>query len=210
MSTSFTEQEVRDTFSSHTKSNALAVSNKARWVAMRKEAVRLGIVTPQGHDHGRAIRDGYDAPRQYSEAELLARSQFSEAECRRLLTSHSTGAVADNLAELKKNSPQRYATLVLAASSYGLDGLPSVEQAEQRLSSVPPVVFPTGVEDWYTTSFEMRTRLGLPERVSRDSFNAAIKTLVQLEEADKAAEVRSEAQRVIAEEGGSAVQQGAE
>ena len=89
--------------------------------AVRAASVQHGLVDVQReHPLAQNMREqaAKNAPRQYSDDELLARASFSESECRQLLTKRANDPGL-NLGDLAKDSA-RYAKFKTAAISYGL------------------------------------------------------------------------------------------
>ena len=90
--------------------------------AVRTTSVQYGLVdAPYEAPLAKHYREqaAKNAPRSYSDAELLARAAYSEDECRALLTRTGNEGNANNLTKLAEN-PAEYAKFKTAAISYGL------------------------------------------------------------------------------------------
>ena len=98
--------------------------------AVRAVSVQYGLIDAQReHVWARNVREqaAKNAPRSYSDEELLARAAFSESECRELLTKKANDP-GQNLGDLAKDKAQ-YAKFRAAAISYGLLAAPSAPGA---------------------------------------------------------------------------------
>jgi len=178
---------------SGTRSNALALANKPLWLEKRRAAIEAGILQPQDRDVLRAHRAEWDrqaAPRQYSREELTARARWPEEVVKKLLVrSDYFGAQVSfrSLAELKETDPKGYAQLQLAAASFGIGGK-SIEQAEETVRQASKPLAHQEAPLTFLASPEMVRKLGFKEGelLSKKTFENAIDTLYQMEEAAKA------------------------
>ena len=179
-----------------------AAANPARYQVARQLAKDHGRIGTTAHEKLVEVRDGWNkdaGPRQYAEETFLSRGRWPESVAKATLTDGKA------LTDLQRDDPRAYAQLILAATSYGLSTSKTEAQALARvreLNSTPEIK----IEQTFIPSRDMVSRLGLPadERLSLDSFNAAICSLVKLEEADKAAAVSAKAKQEIEAEKGAA------
>jgi hypothetical protein len=174
------------------KSNpALYKSLRDEWQAQPKGPA------PSAHDRGKAIRENWDKqvrPRTHSPEELGARGRWSQADV--MATS-----AADAL-KLKEANAAAYYELELARSSYGLPSSRSVEENLDRLRNATRTPNTNTEPDTYAVSREMIEKLGFKsgERISRETFNNAISTLVRLEDEEKARAISERAKQIIEQE----------
>jgi hypothetical protein len=151
------------------------------------------------------VREGWNkdaGPRQYAEETLLSRGRWPEP------VAKATLADGKALSDLKRDDPRAYAQLVLAATSYGMATSKTEAQALDKvreLASVPEIT----VEPTFQPSCDMTRLLGLPadQRLSLDSFNAAVVALHKIDEEAKARAISAKAAAVIEQEDAAAVTQ---
>jgi len=125
--------------------------NPALYAAIRKQAVADGLVgvPPVPYSNWRMPKE-----RKFSDQEIIARSKFSEEECRSIFCKANSGD-QNNAGNLFKNDPQKYAEMRAAAVSYGL--IPATQPAP-IVHTDKPATEPEGV----VLSDDNADRLNLP------------------------------------------------
>jgi hypothetical protein len=125
--------------------------------------------------------------RTYSEQELLARNEWSIERLQSEI----------NITEISKDRAA-YCRYNLARSSYGLPGALPIETALQRLEAAKPEE-QIPAADTYKIWGTMAEALNLPPGTELDleSFNAAIRATVAIDEAAKARVIKEKAQAIL-------------
>lgn len=156
----FSEKTVKTYFGrdSSAAASQLKRENPSLYAAIRQQAQRDGLVGPATIAVGlaAAVLDYNERHKQpeLTVEELRARAAFSQADCESYLkrSGQATG-FADNLASLKRDNPEKFRLLKIAARSYGL---PVSDVQETKPQAKEP-------EPMFPLAEPLRSRFHLPE-----------------------------------------------
>ena len=176
----FSEKTVKTYFGpdSSAAASQLKRENPSLYAAIRAQAVADGRVGPATRAVGLAKMkldfDERHAQPELTTEQLRARAAFSEEDCKSyLLRSGEAQGFADNLASMKRDNPEKFRLLKIAAKSYGLP------------VSDAPVAKPQAKEPepTFLLAEPLRSRFHLPEghQVTEEAFLALQRLAATLE-----------------------------
>lgn len=144
--------------------------NPNLYAALRRQAEVDGLAAPipQPYSAWRMPKD-----RVFSDAEIIARSKYSEQDCRNIFCKSGVTGGVNNAGNLFKNDPQKYNEMRQAAVSYGL--IPETQPAPIVHTDKPVRQEPEG----FVLSDAIADKINLPRgtRVTTEQF-AKITTIL--------------------------------
>jgi hypothetical protein len=159
--------------------------NPSRYRELRAEYMQHGGIDAPGYRDETNKRSVGPQPRTFSDSEIVARAEFSEAEVRRYYTQSGQDANRDNLGTLLKQDPEKAARLKVAAISYGI--LPSSAANPPQRPVAKPAQPATPADDRVVISDDLAAKANLPVglRVTQDQLNKIMHAVADVELAKK-------------------------
>jgi hypothetical protein len=187
----FTREQVLEVFGpgkgTGAVANRLFKENPALYQEIKQSAItEHGLLAPPRANPWWG-KNGEPKQRVYSDEEIAARAQFTEAECREMYGRSGSDGNKNNVSALAKDNPARLAILRAAAVSYGI--LPETPNTVVR--PVPKPAQHEPEDDGLVAIGEDLARRGnLPAglRVNQDKLNTIVKAVADVEIARREAE----------------------